>query len=138
MCRALKFAILFVIGGAVYALCELMWRGYTYPAMAFVGGLCFILLGEINNWLSYDTPLLLQGLIGAGIITAIEFVSGFVLNILLGLNMWDYSQMPFNVLGQICLYFAGIWYVLSIGGIILDDFLRHWLFGEEEPHYKII
>jgi uncharacterized membrane protein len=133
-----KTAVLFFAGGLLYALCELLWRGYTYAAMFAVGGLCFVLIGQINVWLSWRTPILLQGLIACGIVTGVEFISGFILNIVLGLNMWDYSQLPFNLLGQVCLYFAGIWYALSIGGIILDDHLRYWIFGERKPHYRIV
>ncbi|MBR2166928.1 MAG: hypothetical protein IJ920_01115 [Paludibacteraceae bacterium] len=36
---------------------------------------------------------------GAILITAVELISGFVLNIMLKLNIWDYSNMPLNFLG---------------------------------------
>ena len=43
-----------------------------------------------------------QMLICSIIITAVEFTSGLILNVWLGLGIWDYSNMPFNILGQIC------------------------------------
>lgn len=76
-----------------------------------------------------------QMLICSIIITAVEFTSGLILNVWLGLGIWDYSNMPFNILGQICLPFTLLWYVLSAPAIILDDYLRYWIFGEEKPHY---
>ena len=44
--------------------------------------------------------------------------------------------MPFNLLGQICLPFAVAWLALAAVAIVLDDYLRYWLFGEEKPRYR--
>ncbi len=41
-------------------------------------------------------------IISGGIITAVEFAFGCIFNLWLGLNVWDYSDVPYNVLGQIC------------------------------------
>ena len=105
--------------------------------MGLVGGLCFVLVGLINEFMSWDIPLWLQGIIGASIITVLEFISGLILNVWLGLGIWDYSQMSFNLLGQICLPFSLAWFLLSIAAVILDDWLRYWFFGEEYPHYRL-
>jgi uncharacterized membrane protein len=80
----------------------------------------------------------LQGAIGAAIITALEFVAGVVLNVWLGLGIWDYSAMPFNVLGQICLPFTLAWVPLAVVAVVVDDWLRHFLFGEDKPHYVLL
>jgi uncharacterized membrane protein len=37
--------------------------------------------------------------------------------------MWDYSTLPFNILGQICLPFSLIWIVLSFPAIKIDEIL---------------
>ena len=71
------------------------------------------------------------------IITVLEFIFGVVLNIWLGLQIWDYSGMPLNIMGQICLPFTVAWYFLSAAAIILDDYIRYWLFGEEKPRYTL-
>jgi uncharacterized membrane protein len=83
-----------------------------------------------------DMPIWIQMLICAAGITAIEFVAGIILNIILQLNVWDYSNMPFNILGQVCLPFSFLWFLLSFAAIWLDDWLRYWLFDEEKPHYR--
>ena len=132
-----KHLCLGVIGALLYMGIELLYRGRTHWTMGIVGGACFVLIGLINEILSWETPLLVQGLIGSGIITVLEFISGVILNIWLGLGIWDYSQMPFNLLGQICLPFTIAWFFLSIAAIILDDYLRYWLFKEEKPRYKL-
>ena len=81
-------------------------------------------------------PLVLQQLIAASGITVIEFIFGLILNVWLGLNMWDYSNMPGNVLGQICPQFMILWFFISAVGIILDDVVRWRFFGEEKQHYQ--
>lgn len=137
MKKVLMLLWLFTIGGGLYLCIEIAWRGHSHPAMIFVGGLCFVLIGLINERLTFDMSLLLQALIATGIVLIVEFFSGVLLNIVLQLHIWDYSDLPFNLLGQIQLYYAGAWYVLSLIGIIIDDYLRYWLFGEEKPRYKI-
>ncbi len=132
----IKYPMLFLFGGSIYYLLEIIFRGYSFPAMAVCGGLCFIICGVINER-SRCMPLVLQQLIAASGITVIEFIFGLILNVWLGLNMWDYSNMPGNVLGQICPQFMILWFFLSAIGIILDDVIRWRLFGEEKPHYHL-
>lgn len=54
-----------------------------------------------------------------------------------GWNVWDYNNMPLNLLGQICLPFTVLWFFLSAVGIILDDYIRHLLWNEAIPKYKL-
>ncbi len=138
MSKALKNLFLFSFGGIAYVLIELIWRGYSHRSMFVLGGLCFILLGLINEKYTQDIPLPVQMLIGTFIITVLEFISGCILNIRLGLNVWDYSDMPFNILGQICLPYMILWFLLSPVCIITDDYIRYLFFGEEKPHYRLI
>lgn len=140
--RALKTLILFGVGGGIYFLIEYVWRCLTHSqsthwTMFLVGGLAFLIVGGINEYLSWEMLLQIQILIGTLAILMIEFVSGCVLNLWLGLNIWDYSELPCNLLGQVCLPYAACWVVLSAVAILLDDFLRWQLFGEEKPHYKV-
>lgn len=120
----------------MYFLIELFWRGHSHWTMAVMGGVCFILIGDINEFIPWNMPMILQGGIGSVVITAMELFCGVVLNLWLKLDIWDYSTMPFNFLGQICLPFSLLWVALSIVAVILDDWLRYWLFKEERPTYK--
>ena len=133
--RALRPLILIGIGGLLYVLIELVFRGRSHWTMFLVGGLCFWLIGLINEVLPWEMPLWKQCIIGAVIVTAIEFLAGCIINLWLGWDVWDYSNMPFNVLGQICLPFSLLWILLSAVAIVLDDHLRYWMYGEEKPHY---
>ena len=131
-----KNVTLFAIGGFIYYMIEIVWRGHSALPMVLVGGLCFLFCGSINEFMGWDMLIWKQMLACAAGITAIEFLSGYILNIILGLGIWDYSGVPFNILGQICLPFTAAWYILSLPAIVLDDYLRFWIFGEEKPRYK--
>ena len=133
----LKHAVLALCGGCVYFLIEMAWRGHSHWTMAVLGGVCFVLIGDINEFIPWNMPLILQGAIGSGIVTVLELVSGIILNLWLGLGIWDYSNMPFNLLGQICLPFTLLWVALSIVAVALDDWLRYWVFGEDRPTYTL-
>lgn len=133
----IKALMLFGIGGMTYVFIELIYRGYSHPSMFFVGGLAFILIGNLNEGYSWDMPLIKQMLHSAIIVTIVEFISGLVLNVFLGLNVWDYSNLPFNIMGQICLPFTIIWFLLSFVAILYDDDIRWLLFDEEKPRYKL-
>lgn len=135
-----KYLLLFLIGGSIYITIEILWRKLmgstpTHWTMFILGGLCFLLIGEINEFLSWETPVWKQCAIGTVIVLALEFTFGCILNLWLGIGVWDYSDTPFNILGQISLPFAVAWYFLTALAIFLDDWLRYWLFGEEKPHY---
>lgn len=132
-----KLLSLFLIGGVLYLTIELLWRGYSHWTMFLVGGFCFILLGLINEIFTFSMPLYLQMLAGMDVITLVELLSGYIINVKLGWNVWDYSDMPLNFFGQICVPYMGLWFFLSAIGIILDDYLRYWLFDEQEPHYTL-
>lgn len=136
--KTLKYCFLGAIGGAIYILLELLWRGYSHWTMFILGGICFIALGLINEILSWDTPLIGQMVIGGAIITILEFVTGCIINLWLGWHVWDYSDMPCNLLGQISLLSSVGWIGLSLVGIVLDDFIRWKCFGEEKPRYKFL
>ncbi len=137
MLRFLKYTLLFITGAVLYYAVEVAFRGYSFFSMAVCGGICFILCDLINEKTRRCMPLVLQMLIASLEITLIEFIAGAILNICLGLDMWDYSNMPGNVLGQICPQFMILWFFLSAVGIILDDVVRWRFFGEEKPHYHL-
>lgn len=136
--QASKALALFLFGAVLYAAIEILWRGHTHWTMAVLGGLLFLLLGGLNNWLPWEMPLLWQIIIGTAIVTAAEFVAGCILNLWLGLGIWDYSNLPGNILGQICPQFTLAWAGLSLIAIVLDDYIRYWLWGDERPYYKFI
>ena len=106
--------------------------------MGILGGIVIVLVGLINEVTKKDLPLIIQAPMASIIITLVEYWAGYILNIQLGMNIWDYSDLPLNVDGQVCLYFSLLWMILGIVASILDDLIRWRLFGEEKPHIKFI
>lgn len=133
----LKYSLLFLVGGFVYGGIEIIFRGYSHISMLAAGGICFILIGLINEMFTWDIAFISQMVISSLVITAVEFIFGLIVNVWLGLNVWDYSQQPYNLMGQVCILYSIIWFFISPLAIILDDYLRYFLMGEEKPRYKI-
>lgn len=100
------------LGGALYTLIELLWRRRTHWSMFFVGGVCFDIIGGIHRR-CHRLSAAARCTLCAVAVTAVEFVSGCVLNGLLKLGVWDYSGMRFHLKGQVCLLYSLFWVVLS-------------------------
>jgi uncharacterized membrane protein len=122
--------IFFVIGG-IYTNIELIWRGVTYLPMLFIGGLSGIIVGSLNHFPLFSKLRMYQECIIGTITTLIiEYTSGYILNVQLHMNIWNYKNLPFNLDGQICLYYGILWFMLIPFGIWLDDYLKYKFFNE--------
>ena len=133
----LKYLILFFTYGCIYYCIELIYRGFSDVSMIITAGFSGIAIGLLNEFFSWETPFWKQCMLGAIIVTVLECITGYIVNIWLGMNVWDYSNLPLSFFhGQINLFFTIAWFFLSAIAIILDDWLRYWLFKEEKPHYK--
>lgn len=136
--RIWKDLILAYIGGMLYVCLEHLWRGRSHPSMFLLGGVCFLLIGALNQ-----TPhtagvgILWQSILGAAIVTVLEFACGMIVNVALSMNVWDYSHLPLNLMGQICLPFFLLWIPVSAMAILADDVLRFALFHEPWPPYRL-
>ena len=131
-----KFLLLWEIGGCVYFMIEIMYRGFSHESMFILGGLCLILIGGLNDFFPYELYFEWQILIGDIMVLILEFLTGCIVNIWLGLNVWDYSDLPGNLLGQVCPQFALIWIPIIIVAIFVDDWIRWKYLKEPKPVYK--
>lgn len=132
-----KYLFLFHLGGGTYTTIELLYRNETYIQMYVLGGLCFLICGLLNEIYEWDLGLIKQVLIGTIIVTFLEFATGMIFNVWLGMNMWSYHDLPFNLYGQIALPFVGAWMILVLIAILIDDQIRYRFFDEEKPRYKL-
>ena len=106
-------AFVFLTGCFVYSLLEVSSRGFTHWTMTLTGGIILTILYEMFTHLK-NIPLWQKCILGSLIITAVEFTVGVIVNIIFGWNVWNYSDMPLNILGQICLPFTVLWFFLCI------------------------
>ena len=102
----------FLLGAFTYSLLEIVSRGYTHWTMTLTGGAAAVGLYLIRAAAPPKTRLL-QCLCGALLITALEFTVGVADNLVMGWNVWDYSDMPFNLDGYVYLGASALWGVLG-------------------------
>lgn len=112
----------FLVGAAGYSVLEVLWRGYTHWTMMVTGGVCLSFIYFLNLWI--DAGVLVKAFLGCIIITLIELLVGVVVNIHFKWNVWDYSALPFNIKGQVCLLYSVLWFLLSIPVVKICDLLK--------------
>lgn len=133
----LKELFLFWFGGSFYVTLEVFYRGYSHISMFVLAGVVFSLVGLLNEVFPWEFDLVWQDIIGTGVALIGEYFTGMLVNVKLGLNIWDYSNEFLNLNGQICLKFGLIWIPLILLAIVMDDIIRWRFYGEERPRYYL-
>lgn len=126
-----KLSLLFYLGGMCYTGLELLWRGFTHWSMFVLGGVCFVLLGNLKRFRP-GRPLSVRLTEASLLITVLELVCGLLVN--RNYRVWDYRHMPLNLFGQICLPFTLLWIPVSFAAMLLYDWtnrgILHYLRGD--------
>lgn len=135
--------LLWVWGGAAYFMIEVAYKtatgrpeqiSWTMLVLAVV--LC-VPVERAGAELPWECPLWLQALSCAALVIAAELLAGLVLNVWLGLGIWDYSGLRWNLWGQICPQFAVLWWALCAAFIPVFDWMRYAVEGGERPRYYL-
>lgn len=133
--------LLWTWGGAVYFMLEVIYKtmrgeperiSWTMLVLAVL--LC-VPIERAGEQLPWACPLWAQASLCAALVTITEFAAGLILNVWLGLGVWDYSKLRWNLWGQICPQFAALWWVLCLVFIPAFDWIRYAVSGEEKPTY---
>lgn len=122
--RGLKWTAIYFFGGAAYGTIEVIVRRHTHISMLLLGGLCLVILVNLAR---RRFPRLIKCALGALIITLLEFITGAIVNLWLGLGVWDYSDRFMNLQGQICPRFTLYWFLLSLGVFLTYDLSAYLL-----------
>lgn len=119
-----KLALVFIIGSFVGVVIELIWcllrNGYIESRSGLVYGPFNLLYGvgafaltvslynlrNHSRWLSFFGGLIIG--------SVIEYACSFGQELLFGSRSWDYSDMPFNINGRICLLYSIFWGFLGM------------------------
>ena len=112
---ALLGLLMEVFFGAAHSYAEGNWNltGKTSPWMMLDYGLLGLLLAPISTPLiRLGVPLVLRAAAYMVLIFVVEYFSG-LLFVAMGLRIWDYSHLPYNLHGQITLTYAPYWYALG-------------------------
>lgn len=113
------YFLIFLLGGLAYNVLEYLWRGYSHWSMTIDGGIC--LLGIFIICTKTNLNFIYKVVAGAVFITIIEFLSGIIFNKILNMGVWDYSQYPYNIMGQICPRYTLLWFALCIPIVTIID-----------------
>lgn len=116
-------AFYFLLGGILYSLIELAWRGYTHWTMTLLGGAVTVLLKVINQ-IFPSAPLFFKATIGSAMITFLELIVGLIVNKRHHLEVWSYDSVAYNILGQICPIYTVYWFFLCIAAFFLFRFIE--------------
>ena len=141
--RRVLSMLLWFWGGTVYFLLEVAWKTATGNpemiswTMLVLAVLLTIPVERCGEQLPWAVPLWLQALACAALVTAVELAAGLILNVWLGLGVWDYSDLPGNFIGQICPQFAAVWFWLCLVFIPAFDWMRWSVEGGERPKYYL-
>ena len=133
-----EYLFLWALGGCIYYGFEILFRGFSHWSMFVLGGICLIFFTVQGRMVHWEDPLWKQILRCTIFVTSMEFITGIIVNKWLRLGVWDYSNLPFQIFGQVCLQFAVIFSGLCAVGILLSGYLLHWVYGEEKPHYHFL
>ena len=115
------YLLCFASGSILYPVIEILFRGYTHLSMGILGGICLCAIYFVHDCIKNER-LIRKAILSAVLITQLEFICGVIVNIALGLSVWDYSERPFNLAGQICPLFSFFWFVLSLIVVFLLSF----------------
>ncbi|MBQ4095180.1 MAG: hypothetical protein IJC65_01980 [Oscillospiraceae bacterium] len=126
----------FFIGALSYGLLEVLTRGFTHISMGLLGGMCFLFMSYTSELREEGNLTLIQQLICVTLfITVAELLCGIIINLELGLAVWDYSDMPFNLYGQICLPFSLLWLGITFIGIMADDAIKRYIYTRHKRSF---
>ena len=125
-----EYSVITVFGGSSYMVLEILWRNHTHWSMGICGGLCFLCIYCIENRFP-KMHMLNKCIMCTLVITLLELITGCIVNIAFDLNVWDYSDRPLNLFGQICLLFSLLWFLLSIPALKLASYIKNTFFSQK-------
>lgn len=126
-----EYAVAFLFGFFLYAMLEIGGRGYTHWTMGVLGGFSLTVLYSMEQRL--NEPRWVCALLGTLFITAAEFTVGVFDNLIMGWQVWDYTDRSFNVLGQICPLFSALWFILCFPAFQLCGMIYRQYHREAAP-----
>ena len=135
--------LLWVWTGTLYFFIEVIWKtSHGRPemiswTMLLLAIILAVPLERFGAELPWEMPLMVQSAVCGVAITVVEFVAGLIINVWLGMGVWDYSAMPGNIMGQVCPQFLAMWMILAAVGIVMLDWMRYGVEDGEKPRYTL-
>lgn len=106
--------------------------GYTYLWMLPIYGMA-VFFEPIHDRIR-SAPWIVRGIIWTCMILFIEYISGWLLNLLIGFCPWNYTGFsPYSVNGFMRLDFGIFWFFVGLGFEKVHDFLDSVFPGPKAP-----
>lgn len=125
-----QYFLLWLTGGIAYFYMEIMFRGYSHYSMIICGGFCFLFAGQAGLGILYEKKRFSIVKIMASsalIITTLEFITGLIVNVVFELEVWDYSRVKGNIMGQVCLPYTFLWGVLGLLCVYMTYIIQRFI-----------
>lgn len=133
-----EYTFVWAIGGIGYYIIEILYRGFSHWSMFVVGGTVFLFCTYQGVEMKWTEPIWIQILRSTVFATSLEFITGIIVNKYLDLSVWDYTDQPFHLWGQICIPFIILFSGLISLAIPLGGMVAYRLFGEKKPNIFIL
>ena len=117
-------ARLFLAGSFIYPAIELLYRKKTHISMAVTRRPAYVCIHKICNGFFRKKNLAIKCIAGSFIITGVELATGLVVNVMMKKKVWDYSGLPLNIKGQVCLPFTVLWGLITIPALMICKLLK--------------
>lgn len=98
---------------------EFVNRGFLNGPICPIYGLGVAIVVELL--MKYRSNLLLLYVASVILVSALEWVTGFLLEKIFHNKWWDYSAMPLNLNGYICVPFSLVW---GVACVLIVDFIH--------------
>ncbi len=92
--------------------------GFLFGPFVPLYGMGALVVLALGSLLAHHHPIILLFAIGV-LLTALEYLFGYLSEKLFGLKLWDYSTNRFNLHGRVCLLFSVAWAVLAFGAAVI-------------------
>lgn len=119
-----KLLLLLAVGSFAGVIVEMLWcyltRGYLESRRGLVYGPLNLLYGAgavlltLTLYRFRNRGYFWSFIGGFTVGSALEYLCSLFQELLLGSRSWDYSEMPFNINGRICLAYSIFWGVLGV------------------------
>lgn len=110
--------------------------GFLFGPFVPLYGMGALLVLAMGSLLRGYHPVILLFAIGI-VLTALEYIIGYLSEKFLGLKLWDYSTNRYNLHGRVCLLFSVAWAALAFGfAVIVHPAVSGFVARVENNHLR--
>ncbi len=117
-----SYILMFSTGTVIGAFFELFLTERAVIASAVTMGVFWVVIHRINHVVGEES-IFTKALLAMFAITAFELIGGVIINRIMHLDMWNFSDRSMHVLGQICPSECVLRFITAIPIIYISTFI---------------